>query len=524
MIDEVPTITPNPLQPNGFGGVESDSSKQVPFHTHDGVNSPKLNFEPAGNDTEVQFNKNGEFGADENLRWDEQNNRIFIGASDEDAYIATPTAAAGENSGNLFITTGEATVGLGSNLVTNGTFTGNANGWTLNTGWAYSSNNVLHTAGNTGTLKQTLTGLAASTEYIVGLNIGGTAGTVEVQLGDVYDAETISAGLGSISFFLNTDTIVDNSITITPDTNFNGTIDSVTVQSVVRSNDEAGSLTVQMGDGGTGKGGDIYFYAGDGGGGFEGSAGAGEEGGIIEIFGGFSNYGIGGKVDIRAGAGNTPTANGGPVLIEAGDGVTGGEIQLEAGTALGGLQDGGSIVLGAGGANSGAGDAGFINMTSGSSIDQDGGGILAGLGTGNATTGKDGAFEIQGTRNTTAFSRRVCGRILTTNNTPTNAHRAVIPTMASTTTMIIQAKVSARRTGGSAGVAGDSAAYIRSACYKNIAGTVTLVGTVVDGLTAEDQAGWDCSFAISGTDVFLQVTGATDNNVTWNFELFHLIT
>jgi hypothetical protein len=36
------TITPNPLQPNGYGGVESDSAERAPYHTHDGVNSPKL--------------------------------------------------------------------------------------------------------------------------------------------------------------------------------------------------------------------------------------------------------------------------------------------------------------------------------------------------------------------------------------------------------------------------------------------------------------------------------------------------
>lgn len=37
-----PKITPNPLLPNAFGGVESDSGKQVDYHTHDGVNSPVL--------------------------------------------------------------------------------------------------------------------------------------------------------------------------------------------------------------------------------------------------------------------------------------------------------------------------------------------------------------------------------------------------------------------------------------------------------------------------------------------------
>lgn len=40
---------------------------------------------------------------------------------------------------------GVASVNLGSELLTNGTFTGNANGWTLQSGWAYNNNNVIFT-------------------------------------------------------------------------------------------------------------------------------------------------------------------------------------------------------------------------------------------------------------------------------------------------------------------------------------------------------------------------------------------
>lgn len=42
MENPVLPITPNPLEPAGYGGVESDSTKSVPYHTHDGLNSPKL--------------------------------------------------------------------------------------------------------------------------------------------------------------------------------------------------------------------------------------------------------------------------------------------------------------------------------------------------------------------------------------------------------------------------------------------------------------------------------------------------
>lgn len=44
--------------------------------------------------------------------------------------------------------------GLGAELVTNGSFTGNANGWTLGTGWAYDTNNVSKVAGVQSNLQQ----------------------------------------------------------------------------------------------------------------------------------------------------------------------------------------------------------------------------------------------------------------------------------------------------------------------------------------------------------------------------------
>jgi hypothetical protein len=74
-MEEPTIITPNPLQPNGFGGVESDSTTSVPFHTHDGLNSPKLDLPssggtPAGNDTDIQFNDSGTFGGDDNFQYE----------------------------------------------------------------------------------------------------------------------------------------------------------------------------------------------------------------------------------------------------------------------------------------------------------------------------------------------------------------------------------------------------------------------------------------------------------------------
>lgn len=82
-------------------------------------------------------------------------------------------------------------------------------------------------------------------------------------------------------------------------------------------------------------------------------------------------------------------------------------------------------------------------------------------------------------------------------------------------TYLIEARVLARRTGGSGGTADDGAVYVRRAMATTKTGTVTL-NAVQDGLTQEDQAGWDCTLDVSGTSVRIRVTGAANNDVTWH--------
>lgn len=103
-------------------------------------------------------------------------------------------------------------------------------------------------------------------------------------------------------------------------------------------------------------------------------------------------------------------------------------------------------------------------------------------------------------------------RVLTTDATATTL--ATIPITASKT-YLLDARVDARRTGGAAGTADDGAVYIRRSMVTTKGGVVT-INAVQDGLTQEDQAAWDATFIVSGTDVILQVTGAIDNDVTWH--------
>lgn len=104
-------------------------------------------------------------------------------------------------------------------------------------------------------------------------------------------------------------------------------------------------------------------------------------------------------------------------------------------------------------------------------------------------------------------------RVATTDATVTTLQTIAIT---ASNTYQIEARVQARRTGGTSGTAEDAASYVVRGTYKTVTGAVTLVGAVTADYTAEDQAGWDATLTISGTNVLVQVTGAANNNVTWH--------
>lgn len=112
---------------------------------------------------------------------------------------------------------------------------------------------------------------------------------------------------------------------------------------------------------------------------------------------------------------------------------------------------------------------------------------------------------------TTVYNIRTTAKVKTTDASTTSMVR--IPVKLGTTVMI-DAKIVGRRTGGSSGSDGDSAFYKLTGAYKNIGGTLTGVGTpaLVGG---EDQAGWNVGFTTSSDFAVVTVIGATNNNVTW---------
>ena len=62
---------------------------------------------------------------------------------------------------------------------------------------------------------------------------------------------------------------------------------------------------------------------------------------------------------------------------------------------------------------------------------------------------------------------------------------------------------------------GYGAGYIRSAAFKNIAGTLTQAGSTLGVATHEDDIGWEVSITLSGTNILIRVQGDTGKTVEW---------
>jgi hypothetical protein len=115
------------------------------------------------------------------------------------------------------------------NVIANGTFTGGTTSWTVNSGWAYGTNNVAKNGAGTGTLAQTTTYVPESTRhYIVRYTISNytVTGTLQVgYAGGVAPVRTITGNGTYIDVILATST--STAFTITPSDALRCTIDDV---------------------------------------------------------------------------------------------------------------------------------------------------------------------------------------------------------------------------------------------------------------------------------------------------------
>lgn len=130
---------------------------------------------------------------------------------------------------------------LGSEKVTNGTFTGNATGWTLGSGWTYSSNLVVHSTGSTADLSQNVNAVPGET-YLVTLTVGTASGTVSrtgtftISLGGTtlgkWNDNTGASSYFPLTYNFIGTAVSSASLIISPDTNFNGSIDTISVKKI----------------------------------------------------------------------------------------------------------------------------------------------------------------------------------------------------------------------------------------------------------------------------------------------------
>lgn len=124
---------------------------------------------------------------------------------------------------------------LETELITNGTFTGNATGWTLGTGWAYNSNNIRKTAGVSSSASQILPSPTITTAiYKVTYAISNrTAGTLTPEL--TTGVTTYSGAAGSSNATLTTyikTFLPCSTFLLTASSTFDGDIDSVSVKRI----------------------------------------------------------------------------------------------------------------------------------------------------------------------------------------------------------------------------------------------------------------------------------------------------
>ena len=96
--------------------------------------------------------------------------------------------------------------------------------------------------------------------------------------------------------------------------------------------------------------------------------------------------------------------------------------------------------------------------------------------------------------------------VQTTDATATTVQTIAVPTDSE---ILVEARVLGRRASN-----GNSAAYVRTARFKNVGGTVTIHNLQTD-YTSEDVGAWNATLIASGTNAIVQVVGAASSTIDW---------
>lgn len=127
---------------------------------------------------------------------------------------------------------------VGSELVVNGNFTGNANGWTLGQGWSYNVNNVIFDPfePNPQDLTQNIPSIEEGASYRVSVTAGGTVGAVGVLQWDNNIGEVEAGTTGTFDFIASAIQPGNDFLKISSretDTGiFDGTVDNVSLKQI----------------------------------------------------------------------------------------------------------------------------------------------------------------------------------------------------------------------------------------------------------------------------------------------------
>lgn len=117
-----------------------------------------------------------------------------------------------------------------SELVTNGSFTGSATGWTLGTNWAYGANNAAATLSDAA-LSQSIT-LEPMAYYILECDITQAAGSVQISLGGTNVGASVGASANIQRTVYGGNAGGTATLAFTG-TGFTGTVDNVTVKQLM---------------------------------------------------------------------------------------------------------------------------------------------------------------------------------------------------------------------------------------------------------------------------------------------------
>lgn len=234
------------------------SAGGIPFHKHNGVDSPKIattstGGTPGGNDMDIQFNNAGAFGGSDNLTWDDADSILtIVGTLDVEGTIQSQTSTldiAAIEGNSLTIET------IASNP-------GDSGDLTIETGDAQSDGSDTQISGELDLKTGFGFGDAGDIKITAGQSLNGTGGDVQIQSGNSVNANggkinllslKGATGGGDIDITSQGSTVITSNLDVTIKSDSGGTHSSpVTISSSTSTSGPSGDIDLTTGNTQTG--------------------------------------------------------------------------------------------------------------------------------------------------------------------------------------------------------------------------------------------------------------------------------